>query len=333
MPIIFTNMNYILIISDETDFSTNQVIDWLSFMGHSFLRINNTDILNVVEFNINSNKINIQLELESYGIKKNIYLHEIKSVWYRRGKINLSYSIFKHKNKDIQNGVNIHLYEDKIYIENFINQYLLSKKHINSFIDNSTNKLHNLFLASSVGLKIPSTVITTNKSIIQRELYLHKKLITKAITNGAITFNPKLGAIYQTNLIEQKQISNISDFFSASLIQTCIDKAYELRIFYLNDKFYSMAIFSQNDERTKIDFRNYNYEKPNRTIPYKLPLEIQNKLLELTKKIKINCGSIDIIVSNSKEYFFLEINPIGQFQQTSYPCNYFIEKKIAHYLI
>ena len=32
--------------------------------------------------------------------------------------------------------------------------------------------------------------------------------------------------------------------------------------------FYSSAIFSQNDPKTSVDFRNYNKDKPNRTPPY-----------------------------------------------------------------
>lgn len=29
-----------------------------------------------------------------------------------------------------------------------------------------------------------------------------------------------------------------------------------------------MAIFSQQNEKTKIDFRNYDYSRPNRVVPY-----------------------------------------------------------------
>lgn len=232
----------------------------------------------------------------------------------------------------MQNGINKYHINEKTNIENFIYQYLLNKKHINSFFDNYTNKLYNLFVASSVGLKIPSTTITTNKLTIIHEINTHKKMITKAITEGSIRFSPNSGIGYHTCLIENKNLLTMPDNFSRSLIQPCIDKAYELRIFYLDNDFYPMAIFSQNDEQTKIDFRNYNYAKPNRTVPYNLPIEIKDKLIEFVKKIEINSGSIDIVVSKSNDFYFLEVNPIGQFQQLSTPCNYYIEKKIAHYL-
>lgn len=94
-----------------------------------------------------------------------------------------------------------------------------------------------------------------------------------------------------------------------------------------------MAIFSQQSEQTKIDFRKYDPVKPNRCTPYKLPAEIENKIDRLMRRIKINSGSIDMIYSPNGQYYFLEVNPIGQFGMTSFPCNYPIEKRIAQYLI
>ena len=44
-------------------------------------------------------------------------------------------------------------------------------------------------------------------------------------------------------------------------------------------------------------------------------------------------GSIDLIRSTEKEYVFLEVNPSGQFEMVSLPCNYHLEEKIANYLI
>ncbi|MPT35513.1 MAG: hypothetical protein E2604_10600 [Flavobacterium sp.] len=53
------------------------------------------------------------------------------------------------------------------------------------------------------------------------------------------------------------------------------------------------------------------------------------KLKKLMKVLKLNSGSIDMLVSSNNEYVFLEVNPIGQFGQVSKPCNYYLEKQIA----
>ena len=93
-----------------------------------------------------------------------------------------------------------------------------------------------------------------------------------------------------------------------------------------------MAIFSQNDEQTQLDYRNYNRVKPNRNIPYILPKDIETKLQKLMDKLDLNTGSIDMMVTTEGEYVFLEVNPTGQFGWVSENCNYYLEEKIAHCL-
>ena len=57
------------------------------------------------------------------------------------------------------------------------------------------------------------------------------------------------------------------------------------------------------------------------------------KLNKLYKKLDLNTGSTDFMVDKDGNYVFLEINPVGQFQMTSAPCNFNIEQKIANYLV
>ncbi len=61
-----------------------------------------------------------------------------------------------------------------------------------------------------------------------------------------------------STVMNDMDIEKLPDTFSPSLIQGYVEKKYELRIFYLNGECFASAIFSQLDEQTKIDFRNYN---------------------------------------------------------------------------
>ena len=112
-----------------------------------------------------------------------------------------------------------------------------------------------------------------------------------------------------------------------------IDKKLEIRSFYIENNFFSMAIFSQSSEQTKIDFRKYNNVFPNKTEPFQLPKDIEEKLTQIFKEINLNCGSIDLIVDKNDNYYFLEINPVGQYGMVADPCNYELDKLIAKYLI
>jgi len=53
----------------------------------------------------------------------------------------------------------------------------------------------------------------------------------------------------------------------------------------------------------------------------------------LFKELSLNNCSVDVIVNEQNCFYFLEINPIGQFGMVSQPCNYYCEKQLVENLI
>src|SRR5690606_31908398 len=135
-----------------------------------------------------------------------------------------------------------------------------------------------------------------------------------------------------TIIINKKQIEFMDETIAPTLVQEYIQKQFEIRIFFFLNKIYSMAIFSQRDKKTSIDFRNYNKENPNRFVPFALPSNILKKIEHFIKKKRMSSGSIDLILNEKGDFVFLEINPQGQFNWVSEYCNYYIEKDIAELL-
>lgn len=68
-------------------------------------------------------------------------------------------------------------------------------------------------------------------------------------------------------------------------------------------------------------------------VPYILPRAIELKINRFMKKMNLDTGSIDMIVTPELEYVFLEVNPVGQYDMVSVPCNYHLHSKIAKILI
>ena len=313
----------IIILTIGYEKSSDDVANYFLFNNDAFLRIN-FDQLKINKnfdfyYNLNDNDSSISFS------EKKINYNERKVIWYRRlGKKEKTIKIVE-KNFDHSNF--------KLFT-NFINKEWESFTHlfINIISNNSIwldrpykiNKLKVLNLAMSSDLKIPKTLITNNLKYIDKI----KNYITKPLDNTTGFFYKKnFFATYTTGL------NKFYTSFSPSLIQEKIEKKYEIRTFYLDGECYSMAIFSQNDKQTQVDFRQYNYSKPNRNIPYKLPLKIEEKLKKLMDGLQLKTGSIDIIKGIDGEYYFLEVNPVGQFGMTSKPCNYNLEKKIYEKLI
>ena len=118
----------ILIISSQEDFSTHEVIDWLLFYQHPFVRISSQDFLETLKACISAISLEITFELKG----KTYYLSDFQSVWYRRSWISPNYVNEYTGNKSIiqtaiQNQI---LSEKKVLFE--LLQYNLYERSINS---------------------------------------------------------------------------------------------------------------------------------------------------------------------------------------------------------
>ena len=317
----------VLILSNTDDHATNDVIDWIRYYKISFVRISVNDLIRYHKVVLNNNEFDIVFSINNVLYK----LSDFKAFWYRRSHYNIFYNkIFGKGN--LANKINSHLELETNEIHKLFMSYI-EERSINKYADNFTNKLKNLKTASSLGIKIPDTIITDNKQEVLDFLKIHKTVITKNFSQGVFIFDKSKSFSSSTKIVTDTIANDLSNQFYYSLFQEGIDKLFELRIFFLRGKFYASAIFSQNDEKTSVDFRNYNWEKPNRTPPFQLPKKIENKLLQLMNIIGFNSGSIDMLISKQNEYVFLEVNPIGQFSQVSIPCNYYLEREIVRELI
>jgi ATP-GRASP peptide maturase of grasp-with-spasm system len=326
----------VIILSNSNDDTTNDVLMWLDNYGVDFVRINETDLIELISIDID--KATVKLKVTSPFNSMILTVSKENTYWYRRG--NFAFSHIKNileldllNDNDIQidylNLQKKYLKDESNYISNYIHNLLKSAKNINSFQDNYLNKLEVLNLANDFGLCIPSTIITTSLTQLESFMLKFEYIISKPVYQVFKYFNENEYVDSLTKRLGRDELVNINKKFFPTLFQEYINKNYELRIFYLNDQFFASAIFSQSDDKTQDDFRRYNSEKPNRVVPYSLPNEIKLKLVEVFKALNINCGSVDMAVNKNGDYIFFEINPIGQIQQVSKPCNYYLEKIIA----
>lgn len=328
----------VLIMSREMDITTSDVIGWLLYYEIPFIRINKNTKVTVQSFSINNREddIDFTLVIENPNYEpQSIKSSEITGFWYRRGKLQMEYPTIDENTlededyKAFAKRLNYYLDLESKTVTNSIYSHLTRRKSINSFLAREANKVDYLIIAKAVGLEIPNTLISNNKEGL-RTFLREQPSISKAMFVGGLP-SPEFTFGAGTEILTQDDIDQAPFRNFPSCVQEQLDKAYELRIFYLHGQCYPMAIFSQNDEQTKVDFRNYNYTSRNRTPPYKLPKDIETKIHLFMEKVDLNSGSIDIVVTKDKRFVFLEVNPIGQFSQVSYPGNYYLEKKIAQY--
>ncbi|MEZ4936670.1 MAG: grasp-with-spasm system ATP-grasp peptide maturase [Crocinitomicaceae bacterium] len=301
----------ILIISEEKDHSTSHVIEWINYFGKEFLRINDLSKIEKIEIDFQTKKF--QFEYCSKMVKSD----EVTGYWFRRSEYSKTTN---HSN-----------YENKIIIkehQEIIHFLLLKLEKLNipkigSYFNSNISKLVQLEWANKSGLKTPKSYI---KSI--NNLCKNKSYITKPLNQIMMKNDDGEHIVCYTN-----EISNLENYeLTNSFIQEKIEKSVELRIFVLNKKVFPMAIISQKNSKTSVDFRRYDGEIPNRNIQYPIPKSLERKLITFCNYVGLNSGSFDIIKEPNGDFCFLEVNPVGQFGMVSKPCNYNLEFEIAQFL-
>jgi ATP-GRASP peptide maturase of grasp-with-spasm system len=328
-------MNFIFSHSD--DYTTKLVLEWVDYLGKDFIRLNDErmDIRNIV---INKYTYDYSFKIGNNEFQKN----EINAKWFRGGKIRIANNVYDPS-----------LFEKKLKTSSesailFLSNYSHTKLEflINEFSDSlgtnalgRYNKILALRNARQVGLDIPDTLITTSKESLFEFYKKHERVITKSLDlsfSSAAEINSegnRVKYIQYTNELPADDLKKFPDIFALTLFQELVVKKLEIRTFYLMGNCYSIAIFSQQNKKTEIDYRRYDHKKMNRMIPIKLPATIESKIIDFMRLSKLNTGSIDIIYDTKGCFNFLEVNPIGQFGYVSEVCNYNLHKKIAECLV
>lgn len=307
----------ILIISEVGDNITDLVISHLHAKGVDFFRINSNDQLISVQFREN----NYIFEIAHKGT---VSLKNVSKIWYRRGYINIpDFSPLKEVAE---------LEETWWMVLDHALTYD-NDKMIGSFTQERVqNKLLDLDLASAAGIKTPASLLTSSKKCLIEFLKLHNKVITKSIGNNT-SMQEELFGCAKTLMVNNEVLSTLPENMPPVFFQEYVEKELEIRIFYLNKRIYAVAIFSQSNDRTKIDFRNNDDERPNRLVPYLLPDKIVSYIINFMELKKLYTGSIDMILTPELDYIFLEVNPCGQLEWISKACNLGLEKEIVNVIM
>jgi ATP-GRASP peptide maturase of grasp-with-spasm system len=328
----------VLLSKSEFDSTTEDIIDWLLLLEEDFVRINGEQFMDVINFNRSETRNRSVISLEYDG--RTINTSQIKKkIWLRR-----RYSAAMFDN--IRGALNTVSVDHRTYsnllkhtMEEYRAYYDLFEEYLATHFELVPNKLQvnkidMLASARKAGLLIPETLVGNSREQIKEfQQRVNKDIILKPLTDVAHFYADEFIYKMFTAKLSKKDISALDDKFFPVFVQEYIEKEFELRIFYLDGECYSMAIFSQLSNSTSIDFRDFDFRDPVRFVPYKLDSNNYKKIKRFMKMVNLKMGSIDMIKDKTGNFYFLEVNPSGQFGFESLSCNYGLEKKIAEYLI
>jgi len=185
----------------------------------------------------------------------------------------------------------------------------------------ATSKAVQLRLADHCGLRVPDTLMANDIDAIRAFLRQH----------GSVIYKPYFPPQWQD---EQRCLYGFARVLSEALlddpqaVQFCpgiyqpqIPKAYEARVTVMGREVLACRIDATTESGEIDDWRTAHIgNKPFRVAPIALPESVRNSCFALMRALGIVFGCFDFTVDHDGKWYFLEVNPMGQFLWVEHEC-------------
>ncbi|SDQ68410.1 ATP-grasp ribosomal peptide maturase, MvdC family [Chryseobacterium soldanellicola] len=309
----------ILCITHSQDFyNIDLFFDYLRSKNVSYFRLNSDHINHLQKISMNEDFFEITDENGNTVSSK-----EIKAVWHRKAwKISVPEELDEDYEKIFLNEYGSLRYNLLTILEDlpWSNPYEKERK-----IDG--NKMYQLKIAQKNNLIIPKTLFSNNEEKITQFFYEHCNGKAVAKLHGVISKSMSGENFLSTTIIDENNLEFISDItYCPMIFQPYIEKEYELRIVYVDGEFFTGKI--NNSENA-----DWRVSQGNVWSKYNLPENIKADLTSMMKEMGLYVGAIDMIKSTNGNYYFLEVNPQGEWGMLQKELNFPIAETIADNLI
>ena len=310
----------VLIISSKHDYSTDHIAYQLNKSGVSYLRLNRDQLRNfsVVFFPIEQILIG-----KTNSLTFKITAEYLKSVYFRAPiylkdnyKPNLSADEQLARNQWVAFIKSLMVFKEAMWVNNPQATYLAEVKP------------YQLYLAHKIGFLIPKTIIANGTIENNSNFSRNDKIVVKTLEPAILKLNDKQAFIY-SNVIDFEELIQSDISTAPIIIQEALLPKVDIRVTIVDDLFFSVDITKDGvglDKDWRLEKDSVKYREID------LPESISTKCIELARRLGLKFGAIDLL-SHKDEYYFIEINPTGEWSWLMEHTNLEIDKAITNLLL
>jgi glutathione synthase/RimK-type ligase-like ATP-grasp enzyme len=302
----------ILIISNKWDITVDFVVAELRKRESNFLRINTEDLV------VDGSTIylpDFKILVSKHG-KKYDLTDSVNVIWNRRpGKPFDDIDPLVRPSQATQNFVSDQWFSWLEALQLIPDVTWVNHPQANDAME---SKPRQLLLASKIGFLIPKTIISNepiNVRIFAREN--SDKLIVKALYSPLIEETEQDYFVFTNEIREIDLVSEEEIKISQSIFQQSLGPKIDYRVTVIGEKVFPVKICNRKGGKiSDIDWRTEKEELA--FSPCELPHEIENMCRKIVSDSGLIFGAIDL-VQHDGEYYFLEINPNGEWGWLQHP--------------
>lgn len=324
----------ILIITNKEDVHPTPVIQYLRQKEYPFFRLNTEALLTDYEFRWECRDgMPPDFFVRNLINGASVRGRDVTAVWERRPE---KVTDLKYENRDEINRHNrAEANEFLSYLLYYVSDLFSIGHHLYEW--KASSKMTQVKIAQELGMRVPATCFSNRKSDILSFASDFDNIVLKSIDNGCVCLNDKDEYLFYTAKTSYSEIKDLPEEMfgqTVNFVQNYIEKDFELRITVVCDKVFACRIDSQDmdEDKGKTDWRQ-GYDQGMRHSVFDLPDKISDFCFRYLKRMHLNFGCFDFIVTPDGEYVFLECNPNGQWLWIEEETGMKISEAIADALI
>ncbi|MER9338948.1 hypothetical protein NKJ06_34485 [Mesorhizobium sp. M0293] len=301
----------ILLFSNRRDLTTDFLVKELHGRGATFARVNLESAGDLaVECDISGNRLSWHLEVR----RERINLADVKAAYFRRpGRPAALPTLLEADAR--------HFVGEWSALIKSMCAALEGKWFSNpDAILRAEDKPKQLSNAIAAGFSVPNTLISNTFQNVKRFLD-SGDAIAKPLCSGHLQDSRSEWVIFTTRVGPIPEYDSPSIELCPVIYQREILKQCDIRVTVVGDKVFATAIESQSLKDSTVDWRRGDVSDIAHKA-HEMPETLAVKCRSLVKRLGLRFGAIDLILDRDGKYWFLEINPNGQWA--------WLEKRVGH---
>ena len=300
----------ILIVTGKDDLTTDYLIRRLEERHLSFFRFNTEDLLSGFDVSLRLSDGTADFCISDRVREVEGGLSDIRAAYFRKPRI-------PNDCEDALGDEQSFNRRELLETLRSIWRLIPSQKWLNTpeALWLAGNKVKQLRIASEIGLRIPPTLISSRPREVLDFVESHEQnVIAKAVKHGFLDSANGMNLIFTAPLqLTDLASCSTADSVVPAIVQPRLDKECDLRITVVGDLVFPVAIRSQSYEETSVDWRTWDltgvdleHER------FDLPQALRAQCLELNNRLNLRFSCIDMVQTKNGDFYFLEVNPNGE---------------------
>lgn len=204
-----------------------------------------------------------------------------------------------------------------------------------SSIRRASTKLWQLRIARNLGFTIPPYILTNDPGDASEFIRTHAGNVVAKALSEPFVFYPDSNEVallytHRVGNITRDDVESIRN--CPTFLQRYVEKTRDLRVTVVGNEVFSVEIDPSITQASMVDYRVADvFDLPHRVVS--LPPGVEASCTGLVRALGLLYGAIDLITDSAGVYYFLEINPNGQWMWIEWASGAPIRRALCDLLV